>query len=272
MQKIYILAVILLAMTAPKQAQAQCPSTPLTEFEENFEGYTPSLSPPTCWPVLGSGGMFGVQDVTQPVGPIVPEDAHSPNKFFMIYSGGNANTTHYLVTPEISTIDGKHFAEFWLKTFTTATVQAGTMSSNSDFSSFTAIGSPINLTTTYAKYTTEVIPSQAGHKYFAFKISMATAHSVVYFDDFAWKKDTSSDVKQAKEENRFNYYIDANNLTIDAKETIKNVVIYNINGQKVYQSKENNNNVNININNLPKGIYVVKTLIGDKSKTFKFIR
>ncbi len=263
MKKFHFLAVILLAMTTQVQiVQAQC--TAQTEFTENFESYEAGTGEPMppCW----SSNDTKARGVRNKEG-----DAHLGSKYNYIYTMFDFNSVNYFITPEISTIDGEHFAEFWMKASRdNVTIEYGTMSDNTNLSTFVSVGSG-NLSTSYQKITSGKI-TQTGHKYFAIKVTAPSWHTAIYLDDFSWKKDIPSSVKQTKGKNLFSYYNNSSSLIIDAKEMVKKVIIYNMSGQKVHSSITNNNNVNIDINNLSQGIYLVKTLIGNTTQTFKMIK
>ncbi len=256
MKKFYILGIILLTMV---QVKAQLVYT-ADEFTEGFE------TNGSEWKIENSAVKYVKDDA---------DKAHSGTKCLFFYTMFSANLESYFISPEISTIDGKHYAEFFIKTnFDNVILEYGTMSDRDDVATFVKVGdaSATIVADSYVKVKTSVIPTETGHKYFAVKLKTPSEHTAVYFDDFSWKKETSSDVQQVKEKDTFDYYINSNNLNINAKQPIQNVVIFNMNGQKMAYSVVNNNKAEVNIQTLPKGIYFVKMMIDNKVKSFKFIK
>ncbi len=257
MKKIYILGIILLTMV---QVKAQCTYT-TDEFTEDFE------TNGDCWKIETSASYKYIKDDAS--------KAHTGTKSLYFYTFFSSDIVSYFISPEISTIDGKHYAEFFINTNANdAILEYGTMSNRDDISTFVKVGNTSEslVADNYVKIKTPVIPKKTDHKYFVIKVTTPSWHSTGYLDDFSWKKDTSSDVKIVKEKDIFDYYINSNNLNIDAKQTIQNVAIFNMNGQKIVYSVVNNNKAEVNIQNLPKGIYFVKMMIDNKIKSFKIIK
>ena len=61
-------------------------------------------------------------------------------------------------------------------------------------------------------------------------------------------------------------------FTIEAKNTVESVSLFNVLGQEVLTKKPNSNSVTIDIANLQTGVYVVKTIIGGVSSTSRIVR
>ncbi len=62
------------------------------------------------------------------------------------------------------------------------------------------------------------------------------------------------------------------NLNISTTETIQNISIYSLLGQKVIDLNPSNNQVNMNIGMLPTGVYLVTIASGDKTSTRKLVK
>jgi len=61
-------------------------------------------------------------------------------------------------------------------------------------------------------------------------------------------------------------------FTIEAKNTIESVSLFNVLGQEVLAKKSNSNSVTLDIANLQTGVYVVKTMIGGVSSTSRIVK
>ncbi len=73
----------------------------------------------------------------------------------------------------------------------------------------------------------------------------------------------------------FSYYpnpVIENNLTLNAKEVISDVIVYNVLGQTVYKSQPNALQSNIRMSHLPVGSYIVNVAVGEKKGTFKILK
>lgn len=184
--KKHILFACLSLVTINKTLVAQC--NPQTTINDDFESYTASSSAglPTCWSsVAPLGVMIGTRNTSG--------ESNSGDKFINIYTFFSSNATVYIVSPELSTIDGSHFAEFYMRTaYPDVTVEYGTLSDNSSGSSFISAGTATFGNNVYSKITTGAIPANSGHKYFAIKFTAPTSHTGIKIDDFSWKSDNLS--------------------------------------------------------------------------------
>jgi hypothetical protein len=63
-----------------------------------------------------------------------------------------------------------------------------------------------------------------------------------------------------------------NTLNIDANNTIEKVEVYSILGQEVLSKKPNSNSTTLQTSGLQRGTYIVKSTIGGKTATSKFIK
>lgn len=184
--KKHILFVCLSLTTLNNTIIAQC--NPRATIDDDFESYTAGSTAgmPTCWSsVAPLGLMIGVRNTSG--------ESNSGDKFINIYTFFTSNATVYIVSPELSTIDGSHFAEFYVRTaYTDVTVEYGTLSDNSSGSSFISAGTATLGNNVYTQITTGTIVANPGHKYFAIKFVAPTAHTGIKIDDFSWKSDNLS--------------------------------------------------------------------------------
>lgn len=73
----------------------------------------------------------------------------------------------------------------------------------------------------------------------------------------------------------FSYYpnpVIENNLTLNAKEVISDIIVYNVLGQTVYQSQPNALKSDVQMSHLPVGSYIINVAVGEKKGTFKILK
>jgi hypothetical protein len=94
-----------------------------------------------------------------------------------------------------------------------------------------------------------------------------------FMDNASMVEDTTASLEDLS---RFNFSVYpnpvANKLQVNASEKISKIEIYNIIGQKVIDKKINETNNRIDVSQLNKGIYILKTFIGDSVGTKRFIK
>lgn len=164
---------------------AQC--TANATIDDDFESYTASSSAglPDCWSKIATGPMIGLRNTAG--------ESNSGTNFINIYTFFTPNANVYIISPELSTIDGNHFAEFYVRTaYSDVTLEYGTMSDNSDASTFVSAGTGTLGSDVYTKITTANIATISGHKYFAIKFVAPTMHSGIKIDDFFWGQGESN--------------------------------------------------------------------------------
>lgn len=172
------------------------------------------------------------------------------------------NDTTYLISPELNTIDGDHYAEFQIKTnFVDATFQYGTMSDNSDSSTYLPISDWLSLDSTYTQITTENIPANSGHQYFVIKTSSPSQHTSIRVDDFLWAKniDTTTNTVGILENEILDLKVFPNPsngiVNIKTNEDITSIKLHNLLGALVAEYK---NTTAINVSQYMSGIYFLE--------------
>ena len=174
------LIVSALLLGAVQTSTAQC--TPESSIDDDFESYAAGVGEalPDCWSSQGTPGpIIGARNTSG--------EAHSGTQYMSIYTFFTADADLYIISPELSTIDGAHGAEFYIKSsLTDATYEFGTMSDANDMNTFVSASSATNLGSSYNMVSTGAIPANTGHKYFAIHIVAPTIHSSIKIDDFKW--------------------------------------------------------------------------------------
>ncbi|MBN9294336.1 MAG: fibronectin type III domain-containing protein [Flavobacteriia bacterium] len=175
--------VLSLMLALPLLVKAQCPAA--SAINDSFESYAAGSGQgmPTCWALEGSsGGMGPTIGLRNSAG-----EARTGSNYIQIYSFFSSNPTNYFITPELTAIDGYHYARFYLKSDDAGamTVTYGTMDSQSNTASFNALGTATLTNNQYVEVNTGAIPATA-HKYFALKIEISGMHKTIKLDDFEW--------------------------------------------------------------------------------------
>lgn len=153
-----------------------------TSINQNFDTFQTGNSnwPQNCWKSLNSGWSTRVYIKDD------SNESYSGNNHLYIYTFFSSNDVSYIVSPELSSIDGYHYASFYAKSSDAATIEYGTMSDNNDINTFVSSNNTVSLTTTYQQIVSPIISPISGHKYFAIKISSSNLHTANRIDDFEW--------------------------------------------------------------------------------------
>jgi len=228
-------------------ANSQC--TAVATFNETFNGAT---ALPACWANSGTIYFMG-------------------NNAATLYSGFAPNTTAgvtYLISPELSTIDGNHFLEYVLTTAApnnNGSLEIGTMSDNTDVSTFVAIPTP---TPNGGTYTTTAIAANSGHKYIAFKFSYTGQHQGVTIDNVEWKTTLNT---PKFDTSKVTVYPNPTSGIFNVESTlnIAQIEVYNSTGQKVLTTA----NKEINLQSAANGLYFVTVTTNEGTQgTYKLIK
>lgn len=260
----YISATTFNAATLDNVVWSEIPAPPceaVATLDENFSTFTTGVSfPLNCW------------TASQPY-PVVSVSATGEAQ---IYSSElEIATPIYLVTPELSTIDGKHALTYdaKLSNGTTVTVQAGTLTDATDYTTFAPFGDVVTLTKTGTSVPEFVVPTSTTQKYIAFKVISAAKHNVSTIDNVKWVAKTAGVNDFAK--NKFSIFPNPSstkNVTVAYTGTDKaNVTVYSVTGAKVFETAINGTNANLNLSSLSSGMYIVKLTAGNATATQKLV-
>jgi len=225
-------------------ANSQC--TAVSSINEDFDAIT---AIPSCWTKSGSVLFMGDAAV--------------------MYSGGapTAGGVIYLISPELSTIDGNHLLEYVLTTAApnnNANLEIGTMSDNTDFTTFAPITTP---TPVGGTYTTSAITA-TGDKYIAFKFTYTGVHQGVTIDNVEWKTALSAPKFNTS---KVTVYPNPTSgiFNVDSELNIAQIEVFNVTGQKVLTTA----NKEINLQNAANGLYFVTVTTNEGTQgTYKLIK
>ncbi|MXV38565.1 hypothetical protein GO491_07735, partial [Flavobacteriaceae bacterium Ap0902] len=158
--------------------------TAIETIRDDFESYVAGAGEdmPTCWTSAGSFVAAGVRNSDG--------NAYSGSNYVLGYTLFTANGFGYFITPNLSTINNLYQGQFYVRGAgsdgSAINFEYGTMSDNSDVSTFVSFGSPqVTNPEEYELYTTPVGPNNSG-EYFALRFEIETWHTAIYLDDFEW--------------------------------------------------------------------------------------
>src|SRR5690554_272773 len=253
MKQVYLTFSLLLCGTFMNVANAQC--TAVQTFSEDFETFT--TFPDNCW--VSNKAIPQID---------LDVDATTGNHSIMFYSFFSASEPIYLVSPELSTIDGNHSLEFEVLSVnaTTTTIEVGTMTDNTDFSTFSAVGSAISPTVGIHQSTN--IPANAGHKYIAIKFIPDDIHQAMFLDNIKWDSSLSTPKFNT---NKVTIYPNPSTsiFYLDTEIDVKSIEVYNTLGQRMLTT----NQKQINLENAANGVYVANVTAADGAQaSYKIVK
>jgi len=245
-------------------ANAQC--TAVTNFNETFANFTNGALPQNCW--TGSTGS-----------PKLLVAASGADKALQLYAFMTPTVPFYVVSPELTSIDGNNKISFVSQYVTGSaaggimTIQVGTLATATDYTSFQVIATQ-TVSATNPSFST-VVPASA-HKFVAFKVVADLAHTVATIDNIVYEPNLSVGKSEI---NTFDVYPNPSvdrNVTIsynnDVVASEKNsVAVYNLAGAKVFETIMQENTQTLNLSELASGIYILKVQSGSNVATKKLV-
>lgn len=255
------LAASLLAVVAKAQ---------LTTINENFDNFTAGSNtfPQNGW------------SMKLPVGPFPPQPmmlviADGTNKMVQAYPGSSSNQPLYLISPQIVAPAGDKAISFDTGLVAsspgTTTIQIGVASNPADMTTFTAVGNPIQITSTSIQNVKINIPASTG-TYLVISHTPTVAHTALQIDNVKY------DTNLAVNENAFNLNQvkfavsqDNNSLRFDSSVVLSGAKIYSAAGQIATEGKITNHS--LDISGLKTGVYfiIIENKDGHTTKS-KFIK
>lgn len=244
-------------------SNAQC--DPVMAFTQNFETFTDGVLPQNCW--TGNTGN-----------PKLTVATVSGNRVLQAYSFFSPTAPIYIVSPELTSIDGNQAISFTAQPATGSapgnmTIQIGTMTTATDFGSFQEVGALITVSASQTNFA-RTIPASNAHKFIALKIVADTQHMAALIDNINYQPDLSIDTPQA---NTFKLYpnpSDNKRVTIsyDSNED-SSVAIYSVTGARVFETQidSNSEEKTLDLSVLSGGVYILKLQSGDFTSTKKLV-
>ncbi|HLV50501.1 MAG TPA: T9SS type A sorting domain-containing protein [Flavobacterium sp.] len=252
MKQVYLSFSLLLCGTFMNVANAQC--TAVQTFSEDFENFT--TFPDNCW----------VSNQSDPNAVMLTQGA---NIGLQLYSG-TAQGDIIIVSPEVSTIDGQHGLVFDIvsaNNTSATTIEIGTMTDNTDFSTFSAVGSPF--TPSVGTHTTGTVAVNPGHKYVAIKFIHGGGHGkVVVLDNVKWTTNLNT---PKFDTNKVTVYPNpsTNIFYVDTEIEMKSIEVYNMSGQRVLTTDQKQ----INLENAANGVYIANVTATDGAQaSYKIVK
>jgi len=229
-------------LTVTVNTATSTPCTAVQTFLEDFETFT--TFPENCWTSNKKAPYIDLN-----------KDAKTGNHSINFYSFFNAADPVYLVSPEVSTIDGQHFLSFDITgveaNAVTTTLQVGTLSDPADFTTFSAVETAFN--PTVGPHATAAVPANPGHKYLAIKYTPNAQHQALFIDNVEWRTATAAtgdfDVRSVK------IYPNPTSglFYIETEAAVKSIEVYNTAGQRILKT----NRKEIDLSQAANGLYIV---------------
>jgi len=239
----------------------------LATIDENFDSFTVSQTagiPQNGWTKSGSG-------------PLLYTSASGSDVSVIFYALFSPDTPLYLITPQIVAPDGTKSVKFDAGLVTgsagSVSIEAGLVSSPTDMSTFTSLGSSVTLTDTEQTLTYSVPASSS--QYIAFKFIGAANHAAAFIDNVVYNTTSnlavSENTKSSDKDVKFAVNSENTALQFITKKDPKNIQIYSAVGQKMAEGKLNNQK--FDISTLQTGVYyiIIESAEGTAIKS-KFIK
>lgn len=238
-------------------------------INENFNSFVAATStglPQNGWNKVIANSAINVY--------IAPNNGSNTAQF---YASGSTGTPSYLVAPKIIAPNGTKKLQFTVGTSSnsggSSTIEAGMVSSLTDMTTFTSLGTPATIAVGSSPQTFTLDVPTSTKQYIVWKFTGAAAHSAAYVDDITYDVLASlgtSDVKNNT--NTFKFVINANNeIQFVGKSNIKSVKVYSASGNLVAQGAANNNR--FDVSSLATGVYVFTSEDDNKTVSHsKFIK
>jgi len=234
-------------------ANSQC--TAVATLSEDFNNF--KKFPDYCW----SGTIAqDCVDIDKPAGG---------DMRIALFSFYNATDPIYLITPELSSINGKNVLKFEIESGSTvgSTVQVGTLTDPTDFSSFVA-AEPSFTVTGAMTHTSIPIQPVSGHKYVAIKFTPTAQYKLLYVDDVEWSASASNSTFDL---NEVKVYPNPTSKIFNVESTldIAKIEVFDASGRKVLTTTDKE----INLQNASNGLYLVTVTTNDGAQgTYKLIK
>lgn len=195
--------------------------------------------------------------------PMLTVEPGTGNNFVQAYSFFAGSKAFYLVTPQIVAPNGTQTLSFSSALIGgtpggTGTLEVGLVASPSDMSTFTPIGTTVNLTSSTDATTTFNV-QQSSYQYIAFKFTASTVHVALRMDDVVLTAASGSlgVSDHVKKKNALQFAVNSENTALEffTAKAPKNIQIYSTTGQKATEGKLNGQR--FDISTLQTGVYYV---------------
>lgn len=231
------------------------PCLPISSLDEDFETFT--KLPENCWETNKKSPQIDI-DIDKSTG----------NHSVSLYSFMSANDPIYLVSPELSNIDGNHLLEFDIlkSNASSSAIEIGTMTDNNDYTTFSKVGGSIN--PIVGKHASIKVPANPGHKYVAIKYIPNNVHQAIYIDNIKW---TTTADKANFVLNDVKIYPNPTSgiFNIDTELDIKQIEVYNAQGQKVLKTDSRF----VDLKDAGSGLYIITITTNDGTQgSYKLIK
>ena len=241
----------------------------LSSINENFDGFTAGNTtfPQNGWSAVLPTGPFPPQPMMIVIG--------GTDKAVQAYPGSSANLPLYLITPQIFAPAGDKAISFDTGLVAsspgTTTIQIGVATNPADMGTFTAVGDPIQITSTTIQNVKVNIPASTG-TYLVIKHTPTAAHTALQIDNVKYDSNLAVNESAFNSSNvKFAVSQDNSSLRFDSTVALASAKVYSAAGQIASEGKIINNA--FDIKSLKTGVYfiIIENKDGQTIKS-KFIK
>lgn len=242
---------------------------PVATIDEDFTEFTAGPFQQNCWTASHPYPMTSVD----------AEAEGSEEKSVTIYSFFSPNTPIYVVSPEVSSMDGNHQLSFSVirqvpvMPGASVSLQVGTLSVANDYTTFVPFGDAIAVeSTTEALQMNDLkLPASTTQKYIAFQVTATAEHTAIALDNVKWQTTASTGIVNAKAFTLYPNPAKGNVNIVNNANTNGTVNIFSLTGAQVYSAKIGAGEQSLNLSGLQSGMYIVQVQAGSAVTTQKLI-
>ncbi|MFY0483106.1 T9SS type A sorting domain-containing protein [Flavobacterium sp. PLA-1-15] len=237
----------------------------VTTFNETFETSTSGL--PSCWSSIVNGDISGGAGIS-----VISWQPYAGTKGIEIYNAGSSSTDDIiLVSPILSNLSSAtHLLKFYAAQLVTAgSLEIGTIDLEGNFNFY----EEVLLTTSYEEYTVDFASYTGTDNRIGIRLNSEETYQSIGMDNISWEINpelSNGNFETAAFSLYPNPVKDVINLSY--KQNITNVSIFNLLGQKVYESNLDSTSAQINMSGFSSGSYIVKITSDDQTKAIKIIK
>jgi len=237
---------------------------PTASFAENFESVVAPAFP-VCWSSIVTGAS---SEAIVTVDPFSAGSAPNAMLLYGAYSGQGANII--LITPPVTTLSAGNYV---LKFDATGShqLEIGTLDGNTNEAVFTLFETVTPSDFNNATFTVDFSAYAGTDTYIGFRLKTNGDNAYASIDDISWAPNLSSG---SFDKSQFRYHPNPvkDVLNIGYDESITNITVFNLLGQKVMENTAGSTSVRLDMSTLSSGSYIVKVASDDQVRSIKVIK
>lgn len=245
------------------------PCDAVGSFNETFEtAVVPNL--PSCWSSIVTGETV---DISGGAGiALITWQPYAGSKGIEIYNAGSSSTDDIiLVSPTLNNLaSGTHLLKFYAaKLVSAGSLEIGTIDADGIFTFY----EEVQPTTSYEEYTISFASYSGTDNRIGIRFNSEETYQSIGMDNISWEIDP--ELSNGGFENAaFTFYPNPvkDVLNLSYKQNISSVAVFNILGQKVYETSFNSTTAQVNMSAFYSGSYIVKVTSDEQTQAIKVIK